>query len=94
MDGSPGTTQEEVVEQVEPESMKSSVADERSSDPGTSEGFRIKIGWKVTAIVIIGFTLLAVVNVLFIRGKFDSVMNRVAPPSNFCRCSRMYSGER
>lgn len=75
MNGSPGTSPEKEVGQVKLEDRKSAARSERSSDPGIGDGFRVKVGWKVTSIVIIVFIILAAVNVLFIRGKFNSVMN-------------------
>lgn len=41
----------------------------------TGEGFRVKIGWKITTIVVVVLTLLAVVNILFIRDRFSATMN-------------------
>jgi methyl-accepting chemotaxis protein len=67
MNGSPGTV---------PAGRQSAAPSERSFDPGAGGGFRIKTGWKVTAVVIIVMILLAVVNVLFLRVTFNSVMNR------------------
>ena len=62
------------------------VASVRSSDPtggaGSSgqlsvkAGFRIKIGWKITAVVVVVMTVLAFVNILFIRDRFERTMDR------------------
>ncbi|UCG38424.1 MAG: HAMP domain-containing protein [bacterium] len=38
-------------------------------------GFRVKIGWKITSFVLLVMVCLAVVNILFIRNRFNAVMN-------------------
>ena len=48
----------------------------KTTGPGKKEVFRVTIGWKITTVVMIVMTLLAVVNILFIRDKFNSTMNR------------------
>ncbi|MCJ7500813.1 methyl-accepting chemotaxis protein, partial [bacterium] len=48
----------------------------KTPDPGKRGGVRIKIGVKITTVVVVVMTILAVVNVLFIRNKFNSTMNR------------------
>ncbi len=48
----------------------------KTSDPGIKGGVRIKIGWKITTIVVVVMVVLAVVNILFIRDKFSTTMNR------------------
>ncbi len=48
----------------------------KTSDPGKREGIRIKIGWKITAVVVVVMVMLAVVNILFIRDRFSATMNR------------------
>ena len=44
--------------------------------PRRGEGFRIRIGWKITTVVVVVMILLAVMNVMFIRNRFESTMNR------------------
>ena len=48
----------------------------KTTGPGKKEGVRVKIGWKITSVVVIVMTVLAVVNVLFIRDRFSATMNR------------------
>ena len=48
----------------------------KKPDPLERRGFRVKIGWKITTIVVVVMTVLAVVNVLFIRDRFNTIMNR------------------
>ncbi|MGD8352523.1 MAG: methyl-accepting chemotaxis protein [Pseudomonadota bacterium] len=42
---------------------------------GKRDSLYIRIGWKITAVVVAVVLLLGVVNVLFIRGRFESAMN-------------------
>ena len=48
----------------------------KTPDPGNRTGVRIKIGWKITTVVVVVMVVLAVVNILFIRDKFSTTMNR------------------
>jgi methyl-accepting chemotaxis protein len=63
-----------------PQDQSISGSDKAKSMPppgtGKGEGIRIKIGWKITSIVVIVMTVLAVVNILFIRDRFNTTMNR------------------
>lgn len=45
-------------------------------DRAKGPGFRVKIGWKITTVVIVVMTVLAVVNILFVRDRYSSIMNR------------------
>lgn len=76
MSAEPETIYENESGQVKPEQVDSDTQSEKPSDPGAGDGFRVKIGLKITAVVVIVLTFLAVVNVLFIRNRFDSAMNR------------------
>jgi len=44
--------------------------------PGVRGSMRITIAWKITSVVVLVMMALAVVNVLFIRSKFNSTMDR------------------
>ncbi|MDF1525465.1 MAG: methyl-accepting chemotaxis protein [bacterium] len=48
----------------------------KTTGPVKKEGIGMTIGWKITSVVVIVMTVLAVVNVLFIRDRFSATMNR------------------
>ncbi len=51
------------------------------TEPSTADssllgGLKVRIGWKITVIVIVVLTVLAVVNIVFVRDRFNETMNR------------------
>jgi len=76
MSETPETTPGTSKSQVQTASVDTGAGSVKTPGPVKRKGVRIKIGWKITTIVVIVMTMLAVVNVLFIRDKFNSIMNR------------------
>jgi len=46
------------------------------SDSDKTGGIRIKLGWKITTVVVVVMIMLAVVNIMFIHDRFNTTMNR------------------
>jgi len=76
MSDTPETTPKSPNPQNQPVSGSTGARSGKTPDPDKKEGIRITIGWKITSIVVVVMTVLAVVNVLFIRDRFNSIMNR------------------
>jgi methyl-accepting chemotaxis protein len=76
MSDTPKTTPPASKSQVQTALGNTGAGSDKTTDPVKGKGVRVKIGWKITTIVVIVMTILAVVNVLFIRDKFNSTMNR------------------
>ena len=55
-------------------------AEEGTASPSGNDGpdkqWRIRIGWKITTIVVVVLAVLAVVNIVFVRDRFSETMNR------------------
>ncbi len=76
MSDTPETTPIVPKSQGQPVSGSTGARSVKTPDPGKKGGIRIKLGWKITAIVVVVMVVLAVVNILFIRDKFSTTMNR------------------
>jgi methyl-accepting chemotaxis protein len=48
----------------------------RTETEGGRPGFRVKISWKITTVVVAVLLVLAVVNILFVRNHFSNTLNR------------------
>ena len=76
MSDTPETTPKAPEPQGQPISGSTGARSVKTPDPGKKGGIRIKLGWKITTIVVVVMVVLAVVNILFIRDKFSTTMNR------------------
>jgi methyl-accepting chemotaxis protein len=76
MDDTPETTPKAPESQGQPVSGSTGASSVKTPEPGKRAGVRVKIGWKITTIVVVVMTVLAVVNILFIRDRFSATMNR------------------
>ncbi|MCJ7499381.1 hypothetical protein MUP29_03930, partial [bacterium] len=70
MSDTPETAPKAPKSQDQPVSGNTGARSVKTPDPGKRGGVRIKIGVKITTVVVVVMTILAVVNVLFIRNKF------------------------
>lgn len=76
MSDAPETTPKAYKPQGQPVPGNTEARSVKTPFSGKKEGIRIKIGWKITTIVMIVMIILAVVNILFIRDRFSATMNR------------------
>ena len=76
MSDAPETTPKDHKPQGQPVPGNTEARSVKTPDPGKKEGIRIKLGWKITTVVVVVMVVLAVVNILFIRDRFSATMNR------------------
>ena len=76
MKDSAETLQENQRVQDQPVPESTEAPSNEASDTDKGPRFRVKIGWKITTVVIVVMSVLAVVNILFVRDRFSSSMDR------------------
>ncbi|MDT8395173.1 MAG: methyl-accepting chemotaxis protein [bacterium] len=64
--------------QDQPESTPAGTAGKPAQGTGGRQpgGIRFTIGWKITSLVVVVMTVLAVVNIIFIQSRYNTTMNR------------------
>ncbi len=64
--------------QSQPESTPTGTAGAsgKSARDKQQSGVRLKFGWKITGLVVVVMTVLAVVNIIFTQNRFSTIMNR------------------